>query len=59
VTVIEREFRRLDILPYGPVRSQLHAVFRMTNRSRLLANLQPLSVECLPWRRRIVQPFDT
>lgn len=59
LAALEREFRCLEILPYGPVRTQLHAVFRATNRSRLAANLQPTSSNIIPWKRRIVQPFNT
>ena len=55
---LESAFRSLPYEPYAPVRRQLLQLFRHVNRARRLAGYQPLSIECLRLRRRIVRPFD-
>lgn len=51
------EFYRLPFEPYAPVRRQLLNLVRAVNRVRRKAGFQPVPVEVLPLRRRIVRPF--
>jgi hypothetical protein len=50
-------FYRLPFEPYAPVRRQLLNLLRAVNKSRRQAGYQPVPVEVLPLRRRIVRPF--
>jgi len=50
-------FYRLPFEPYAPVRRQLLNILRAVNRARRKAGFQPVPVEVLPLRRRIVRPF--
>lgn len=52
------EFYRLPYEPYAPVRRQLLNLWRAVNRRRRQAGFQPVPVEVLPLKRRIVRPFD-
>jgi hypothetical protein len=51
-------FYRLPFEPYAPVRRQLLNLRRAVNHVRQRAGFQPLPVEVVPLRRRIVRPFD-
>lgn len=51
------EFYRLPYEPYAPVRRQLLNLLRAVNRRRRRAGYQPVPIEVLPLRRRIVRPF--
>lgn len=55
---LEQRLRSVPFEPYAPVRRQLLNIWRAVNRVRRTAGLQPLRVECLRLRRRIVRPFD-
>lgn len=55
---VERELVRLPHLRFAPVRRQLWDVLRAVNCARRTAGLGLLPVEALPWKRRIVRPFD-
>ena len=51
----------LQSLPYecyAPVHQQLFHLRCVVNRARDTAGLECLPAECVPWRRRIVQPFE-
>jgi len=50
-------FRCAPFEPYAPVRRQLIAVWRAVNRARKLAGLEPLPIECIRLRRKIMRPF--
>lgn len=52
-------FYELPFEPYAPVRRQLLNIWRAVNRARRKAGFQPVPVEVLPLRRRIVRPFGT
>lgn len=51
------DFYRLPFEPYAPVRRQMLNLLRAVNRIRRRAGYQPIPVEVLPLRRRIVRPF--
>lgn len=55
---LESVFLSLPYEPYAPVRRQFLQLLRKVNRARRLAGYQPLSIECLRLRRRIVRPFE-
>jgi hypothetical protein len=50
-------FYRLPFEPYAPVRRQLLNILRAVNRVRRKAGFQPVPLEVLPLRRKIVRPF--
>ncbi len=50
-------FRRVEFEPYAPVRRQLLTIWRAVNATREAAGLEPVPVECIRMRRRIVRPF--
>ncbi|MSR60436.1 MAG: hypothetical protein EXS05_22815 [Planctomycetaceae bacterium] len=50
-------FYRLPFEPYAPIRRQLLNIWRAVNRARKVAGFQPVPVEVIPFRRRIVRPF--
>ncbi|MBI1826082.1 MAG: hypothetical protein HYR83_06800 [Planctomycetes bacterium] len=52
------EFRAVRFVSYAPIRQQLLAVWRAVNQERRLAGHEPLPIEAVPWKRRIVRPFD-
>ncbi len=52
-----RRLRFCRFEPYAPVRRQLLAIWRAVNRSRSVAGLDSLPVECIRMKRRIVKPF--
>jgi hypothetical protein len=51
------EFRSIRFVPYAPVRVQLLSTWRVVNRARRSGGLEPVPVEAVPWKRRIVRPF--
>ncbi|MFN0137337.1 MAG: hypothetical protein ACKVS9_14635 [Phycisphaerae bacterium] len=57
VDVLANEFARIRFQPYAPVRVQLLNIWRAANRARRTAGLDPLPIETVRWKRRIVQPF--
>ena len=54
---LEGAIRGLPFEPYAPVRGQLVSLWRLVNRVRKTAQLEPLAFDCLKLRRRIVKPF--
>lgn len=58
VATLASEFRGIRFVPYAPVRQQLLQIWRSMNRSRKVAGYAPVPVECVPWRRPIVKPFE-
>jgi hypothetical protein len=50
-------FYQVPFEPYAPVRRQLLKIWRAVNVARRKAGFQPVPVEVLPLRRRIVRPF--
>lgn len=58
VEALAAEFGGVRFIPYRPVRQQLLAIWRSVNRDRRLAGYESIPIECVPWRRRIVKPFD-
>lgn len=54
---IASEFMRLPFEPYAPVRRQLLTLWRAVNRTRKTAGFEPVPIECIRLRRRIVKPF--
>lgn len=57
VEALASELARVRFQPFAPVRVQLLNVWRAVNRARRTAGLEPVSVECVPWKRRILTPF--
>lgn len=55
---IAAELARLPFEPYAPVRRQLLELLRLVNRARREAGYEPVPVECLRLKRRIVRPFE-
>jgi hypothetical protein len=55
---LEASFYHLPFEPYKPVRQQLLTILREVNRFRSREGLEPLSYECIRFRRHIVRPFD-
>ena len=58
VDTVASEFHRLPFERYAPVRRQLLSVWRAVNRVRRQAALQPVGIECVPWRRTIVSAWE-
>ena len=52
------EFSGIRFVPYAPVRQQLLSIWRAVNRVRKTAGFERVSIEAVPWRRRIVRPFE-
>ena len=50
-------FYRLPFEPYAPIRRQLLNLLRAVNHVRKRSGYQPVPLEVLPLRRRIVRPF--
>lgn len=50
-------FSSVGFQPYAPVRVQLLSTWRVVNWARRSAGLEPVPVEAVPWKRRIVRPF--
>lgn len=54
---ISQCLRGLPVEPYAPVRRQMLNILRAVNRQRQNAGLEPLAMEALRLRRRILRPF--
>jgi len=52
------EFYQLPFEPYAPVRRQMLRLLRSVNGVRKRAAKEPIPIEVLPMRRRIVKPFE-
>ncbi len=52
------EFRRIRFVPYAPVRQQVLQIWRAVNRARKAAAYERVPIEAVPWKRRIVKPFE-
>jgi hypothetical protein len=59
VEALAAEFRAVRFVPYAPVRQQLLVIWRAVNEARRIAGLALLPIECAPWRRRSLRPFDS
>lgn len=57
VDALAAGFREIRFQCYAPVRVQLLRVWRSVNHTRRAAGTQPLLIDCVPWRRKIVKPF--
>lgn len=51
------EFRCIPFEPYAPIRRQLLNILRAVNRARKSSGFEPLPVNVLRFRRKIVKPF--
>lgn len=54
---VARAFLRLPFEPYAPVRRQLLMAWRQVNKRRKTAGFDPVPIDCIRMRRRIVEPF--
>lgn len=52
------EFRSVQFVLYAPVRQQALAIWRAVNRERRLGGFEPIPIDCVPWKRRVVSVFD-
>jgi len=59
VEAIAAEFSGVRFIPYRPVRQQLLAIWRVVHRARREAGHEPIPIDCVPWKRRIVLPFGS
>jgi hypothetical protein len=57
VSSLALAFYQLPFEPYAPVRRQMLNLWRAVNRARRKAGYEPVPIEVLPLRRRIVRPF--
>jgi len=55
---LAQEFARVQFQTYAPVRVQLLNIWRAVNRARSTVGHEPLSIDWVPWKRRIVKPFE-
>jgi len=55
--VLGAEIRAVRFVLYRSIRQQLLCLWRSVNRIRRTAGYESVSIECVPWRRRIVLPF--
>lgn len=55
---ISQCLRGLPVEPYAPVRRQMLNILRAMNRQRQNAGLEPVAMEALRLRRRILKPFS-
>jgi hypothetical protein len=58
VEALGAEFRTVRFVPYAPVRQQVLAIWRTVNRARKIAGYEPVPIDCVPWKRRIVRAFE-
>ena len=56
---LESELADMPHLRFAPIRRQLHEIWRAANRQRRIAGLETAPIEVVPWRRRIVRPFES
>ncbi len=54
---IRRELQLMPFEPYAPVRRQMLNILRAMNRRRRTAGLEPVGIEAVRLRRRILKPF--
>jgi len=54
---LEKEFRRLSVQPYAPIRQQRLEIWRIVNRARRKSGLVCLPVSAIALKRRVVRPF--
>ena len=52
------EFKRLHFPVFAPIRTQLLVIWRSANQVRQTAGLDPVPIDAVPWKRRIVRPFE-
>lgn len=57
VEALAGEFAGVRFQPFAPVRVQLLNIWRAVNRERRAAGYEPVPIEAVPWKRRIVRPF--
>lgn len=55
---LAQAFYEIPFEPYAPVRRQLLNIWRAVNRTRKQSGFSRIPVEVIPFRRRIVRPFD-
>lgn len=55
---LEQEFARFPFEAYAGVSRQVQAIHRAVNRVRRTAGLPLVPLDCLPWKRRVVKPFE-
>lgn len=55
---LARAFYRIEFEPYAPIRRQLLAIHRQVNRKRAQHGYEPVPVEALRLRRKVVKPFE-
>lgn len=56
---VAKAFRSVPFEPFAPVRRQLLLVWRHVNRARKAAGFEPVPVDCIRMKRRIVEPFSS
>ncbi len=55
---VAAEFAMLPFEAYAPIRRQLLNLHRAVNRTRKTAGMDPVPIDCLRLRRRLVRPFE-
>src|SRR5262249_30932228 len=55
---LAKEFGRIGLQHYAPIRIQLLSIWRAVNRARRAAGLESVAIDAVPWKRRIVRPFE-
>lgn len=55
---LAERFTALPFEPYAPIRRQLLVLWRVVNRARITAGLEPVPKSCLRFKRRIFRPFE-
>lgn len=58
VAALTAEFRAIRFVPYAPVRQQLLSIWRTVTRSLKSAGHELVPIDSVPWRRKIVRPFE-
>jgi hypothetical protein len=56
---LARAFYRIEFEPYAPIRRQLLAIHRQVNRKRAQHGYEPVPIEALRLRRKVVKPFES
>ncbi len=54
---LQAQLAKIPFEPWAPVRGQLVSLVRAINRRRSAAGLEPVPLECLRLKRRILRPF--
>lgn len=52
------EFKRVPFQVFAPIRAQLLIIWRSANQVRQTAGLDPVPIDAVPWKRRIIRPFE-